>query len=452
MNFDKEKLKKLWRTWTPTQEKFVFDFEHPEQLFIGGWGCGKTTAGCRKAILLSFLNPGSVGMISRFTMRELEDSTMQTFFNEIEGLKILKNYHYTRKLAVIQSIGNTPSVVLFRALDDPVKFQSLELHYIYIDEAHEALRDEYTYHFLSKRLRLKGMPKHYFFLTSASPPKKSYLYQLFVEQKSEDRICYKASTVENKDNLPPSYFKKLEEMPVEYRRRYLEGEWGSDIYGKPVFTEFNRKLHVNENLKYIPGLSVIRSWDFGFHRPVVLWLQIDHDGNLNVLDELVGLDIYLTDFADKVIKHSVKKFPFAEFEDTCDPSGSQYTDKGKTSLEILRDFGITPFYRRTPVLERVYMIKKLLTTLRAGRPVLQIHPRCEVLIDAMLGGYHFPETTSPKVKDEPFKDGYYDHVVDALGYAVSIYFPTDIPTITTRIKRPVAVSSEKRYLTPIKKL
>jgi PBSX family phage terminase large subunit len=452
MKIEKGRLKALWEKWTPAQEKFVFDFEHPEQLLIGGWGAGKTTAGVRKSIILSITNPGSLGMICRQHYTELVDSTMQSFFNECEKLGIIINFNQTRRLVQLRSIDpNKPSVILFRCLDDPAKYQSIELHYIYIDEASEALTDELKYQFLSKRLRQPKMPSYYFFLTSTPPPKNSFLYHLFVERKNENRIVYKAPSYENKENLPESYLKSLEDMPPDLKRKYLYGEWGADITGKPVFPEFNKQLHVNEKLKVNPDLDVIRSWDFGFHRPVCLWMQIDTNNTLNVLYEYMGTDIYLSDFAEKIISISNKKFPFCKFVDTCDPAGSQTTDKGKTSLEILRDYNIIPLYRRMPVMQRVYIIKKLLTTLRGDRPALQIHPDCQILIEAMMGGYHFPETDSPKVKEEPFKDGYYDHVIDALGYAVSIYYPVELPRLPGQIRKAVALSSEKRYLTGVKK-
>jgi hypothetical protein len=48
-----------------------------------------------------------------------------------------------------------------------------------------------------------------------------------------------------------------------------------------------------------------------------------------------------------------------------------------------------------------------------GNPLLRFDRQgCPLLIDAISGGYAMDERT-----DEPKKDGYYDHLVDALRYA-----------------------------------
>src|SRR5690349_20252456 len=51
------------------------------RFFGGGWGNGKTSAGCAEAFTLAIEYPGSVGLICRKTRPELKATTQHQFFN-----------------------------------------------------------------------------------------------------------------------------------------------------------------------------------------------------------------------------------------------------------------------------------------------------------------------------------------------------------------------------------
>jgi len=127
-----------------------------------------------------------------------------------------------------------------------------------------------------------------------------------------------------------------------------------------VFRNFS---HANKGeLAWSPGLRVIRSWDFGYHCPACVFLQIDADGRVLVLDELVGSEDLLIDFAARVLEKSRQRFPEATFEDICDPAGAQRSDKSnQSSIEILNTLKIYPHFDRSGIMDGVELIRMKLS-------------------------------------------------------------------------------------------
>jgi hypothetical protein len=183
--------------------------------------------------------------------------------------------------------------------------------------------------------------------------------------------------------------------------------------GRRVFPEFRSDLHVRD-IQFNPYADMWRGWDFGYHRPACIWAQVDVEDRLLVLDEELGYEEVIDQFALKVkTKHKLYSF-----KDACDPAGKQVTDKGKdTSVSILKKMGVNPHMRPSRVEDGINIIRNLLLPRVDGSVSLLVHPRCKLLIDGFLGGY-----TRDEDNDEPVKDGYYDHLFDALRYMIDVIY------------------------------
>jgi hypothetical protein len=99
----------------------------------------------------------------------------------------------------------------------------------------------------------------------------------------------------------------------------------------------------------------------------------------------------------------------------CDPAGAGVNDvTGTSAVRELRAMGIKARYRRSGILEGIELIRR---AVRAGdgKSSLIISHRCQRLIEAMRC-YHYPEPGSAAAGELPFKDGVYDHPIDALRY------------------------------------
>ncbi len=180
-----------------------------------------------------------------------------------------------------------------------------------------------------------------------------------------------------------------------------------------VFSRFGERHKVP--LQPVEGRRIIRSWDFGYHCPACLFIQVDGDDAIRVLHEEVGHQDLLSDFARRVLQAGERLFPGFAFEDVCDPAGAQRSDKStQTSIEILNSLGVYPYYDRAAIKDGIELIRMKLSETVEGVPGLRVDPRCEKLIEAFEGGYRYPGPDS----DVPVQEHPYEDVMDCLRYAV----------------------------------
>ena len=178
-----------------------------------------------------------------------------------------------------------------------------------------------------------------------------------------------------------------------------------------VFAEFEPKIHIVP-VAYNQSLPLYRAIDFGFVNPFVcLWIQVDDNGTVRVIDEYVKSRMTIDMHADEI----KNKTPYSENKvivTFCDPAGVGVNDvTGTSPVSQLKQAGIKLRYRRSLILEGIELIRRALRN-GDGSSNLIISPRCGRLIEAMQC-YHYPPTGSIEM---PLKDGVYDHPIDALRY------------------------------------
>lgn len=384
--------------------------------YSGGYGSGKSMYGISSGIQLTYQYPKNFGVVVRKTFPDLENSTIPAYLDWLPP----DTYEYNKSKHLITVMNG--SKIKFMSADDPGTFRSMEIGWYHMEEANYI--DKSAHDQLFARLRSQHVPPHTYrgIYTSNPVSKNHWLYQLFKVTGDPDMYAaYKAPSMENKDNLPDGYIETLAAgMTPEEREIYLGGEYLIECEGARVYADFLRKLHVIINLrdKYNPFLPVIRGWDFGFNHPACVWLQVDQDGRIKVLHHKLGHQIKLEKFAQQCLAESLKYFPEArQWADFCDPAGNQKKDVGDSSVEELsKVIGHFPVFRtdNRAIEYGVNEIRKLMSTLTDGQPNFQIDHRCDVLIDGFLGGYHYDDKFPDVIK----KDGYYDHLQDALRYAI----------------------------------
>ncbi len=210
---------------------------------------------------------------------------------------------------------------------------------------------------------------------------------------------------------------KIDDCITQMRRSSRAGFEAEMLCIKPnlenvVFDQFDYGLHVRP-VDYDPNLPLYRSLDFGFANPFVcLWIQVDTDGVVRVIDEYVRsratIDVHATELQTRT--PGGESAVSATF---CDPAGAGANDvTGTSAVRELRSLGINVRYRRSGIAEGIELIRR---AIRSGdsKSRLVISPRCARLIEA-LTCYHYPDT--PTGDELPLKDGLYDHPIDALRY------------------------------------
>lgn len=383
--------------------------------FVGGKGGGKTRFVIEELIQNALDFPGSLYLIGRKTLPALRDSTMREFMNVMPDA-LIKDYNKSQRNVEIVN----GSCFIFRPLDDPKKFESIQLSGFMFDEADEV--EKHVYDTAKSRVRqmLGGkVPRYRTALVLNPVDEDHWIPRLFLHDPPPGHKLFYCSTMDNMENLPPTYVDELKRIYTEdMQQRMIHGLFGKVHRGRPVYPQFARGEFIHA-IEHDPKSVIWRSWDFGYNHPACIFFQF-LNGRMVVLGEKMGDKIYLDDFVrDEVLPYQMTHFSAkCQFRDICDPRGSDESDKGKTSIEILNDFGIFPLYKRTKIPEGIKAIKSLLETKGSdGLPNFVIHPRCRITIEALRGGYHREEG-----EEDPRKDGYYEHLADALRYgAIMMY-------------------------------
>lgn len=221
--------------------------------------------------------------------------------------------------------------------------------------------------------------------------------------------------------------------------------------GRRVYPTFGMASHVipfeKHNIVPRHDRPMYRGWDFGYLHPAVVWWQFSDSGQVLVFNYALGTEVDLYEWVPMVQEMSAAQFGAKmQYVDCCDPAGNQRGDitgrKGeKTSVEVLRGFGIHPKSKRLGDKKHYNDIVRSL--LRRGQDakaglIVDEASGCftkrhyndkerweQVLIDGFLGGYVLKSRKLPIgeiFEDTPLKDGWYDHVFDALEYSVATAF------------------------------
>lgn len=400
-----------------------------EKVLVGGFGAGKTKALVWETIDALMKHARNRWLVARDTSGDLMDSTEHDFIEECPRELILAHRKKEHKL-----IFTNYSELIFRSFrsyyqsmhsNKSSKLKSLNLGGAGIDEMSETT--EINVNMLRGRLRLPSVPEgEHKLIGVTNPPDVEHWipkrYGHSLDPKDTEKFMATVTTYDN-PYLPADYASNLEkDYPKSWVERYLKGTFGFTLKGDPVYEGFTEEMnglpwHVGKT-DIIRGLPVYRDWDFGWHHPAVVFSQDDNEGRWRIHREIMGDKVYIWDFAPEVLRMSNTLFPGAEFVDYCDPAGNQKSDKNKRStIQILKeDFHIHPTSRFSFIKDGVDIIQQKMSRIRAGEPEFRIDPSCSIIKQAILGGYAREKLTDGNKMGEwePMKDGYYEHLMDAM--------------------------------------
>ena len=406
---------------------------------VGGFGSGKTVNYCARGLLLSLAVHHNRGIIVRRTLTKLHDTTQRIFMEvldraAIDGVEYKENRDgYSHRIILPNG-----SEIVFRPSEDIGRFLGPEYGWFLIDEAVE--EPESTFTLLIGRLRLVQAARYLCGMVITNPPPKGHwFYQQFGENpgitlKGRSAYQFFRSSSRLNPNLPEGYIDDLESVYGRVgAQRVIEGFAGFTPEGPPVYTPpFSHEIHVGEP-RFLRTLPLIRSWDFGFRHPAVVFSQLGacqrgtvHWMILASLDE--KFEIEAEQLWTEVKAFTSQVFPESHpllTVDCGDRAGSNRNDAGPGPVTRLAR---PPFnlHIKTRVCSLANGIELVVRRLRSkcpcGAPVVYVHRRCGNLIDALSGGYHFSKGRPGKAPGEkPVKDEFYDDIADALRYGAENY-------------------------------
>lgn len=391
------------------------------RLLLGAWRSGKTHALLWEAIYMAIRTAersgaGAIFALFRKTGPALSDTLVKDF-DLLCPPALVKSRINTLGRIERELQGGTR--LLFRSMDDWRKLGGQSFDAEFLDEAWEF--DRIDLDMLRGRLSGPHGPRRLVLATNP-PTRANWLYQVFVEKPLGNSRVHHFSTYDNRAHLAADYIAELETLDESRKRRFLFGEWGFTSDREPVFPEFRESSHVADlRVQPVRDAFLLVGWDFGFRMPAVVFSQVLPTGHVNVLREVTANNIDIRVFAKQVKQRAELHFPGLPLIHYCDVAGVQHNDLGTTSVAELRKEGIHPRFRKLQVLQTVQQLRELICTTHLGLPLLRCdRTGCPLLIEALVGGYGMtPMQPGRDEKEEPFKDGTYDHVVDALRYSVA---------------------------------
>lgn len=386
----------------------------------GGVGSGKTRAILAPALELLEQIIGLRALWGRQDFNDLKTSIIETFL-EVLPDELISNKNETYHWYDIAQNGEDKSRLYFNGLKDLTGLGSQEFGLILISEVYEI--SLIAFRTLKQRLRQSNMPL--MILMEGNPPNDDHWLKNCTNPShpdyDSDIEMWEISSYENWDNLSKAYRESLENMPESWKSKYLYGKFGFTPDGTPFYSGFKETLHKTK-LTNKPEI-IYRSWDFGFNYPACSFHSFDSKGRWLIVKEIMGSNITIQEFGNYVKLKSKEWYPTcAQWVDYGDPAGLQKTDKSeKTSVEILQSLGIYVTCKQSTYRERKEIIERKLTTLIDGIPSLLIDDECKITIDGFLGGYHYPvrkqhQSYNPHLYEIPFKDGYYEHLLNTVEY------------------------------------
>jgi hypothetical protein len=409
------------RRFNPTQRSFIYDTA-PAKAYMGSAGNGKSVTAMAVGMTMALTQPGSSGLVARQDYNDLMDTIVKDYEAALEslppGVLLERQKAPPMKWIIRPAVEGPPSTITFMGLKDTYK-GGYKFDWAHVDEADEATEKAVT----GLRARLgRGALGHKLLMLTFNPPHKTHwLYTACTGRDATDRVVaepwlrlFVPEPKENARNLPSNYYEDLSDLPADQFMRLVLGQWGAVFDGEPVYPQFKRALHVRPALAFDPYSPLLRFWDFGYRGPACLWAQQDIEGRLLILREECVRNIEIGPFAQRILGITKAEFPgVRRVVDYGDPAARQKKDTGST-LAVLNEYGITLHFIQSWVDDGLRAVRKLLQQLLGGEAALQIDERrCPTLIDGFLGGYKLDKSGTA-----PFKDGWYEHVMDALRYGV----------------------------------
>lgn len=386
------------------------------RLYAGGFGSGKTLCGCQEAIQLALRYPNNFILIGAQTYTNLRDTTQRTFL-EVVPEPVLKggSLSYAFNKSENALTFENGSVVIFRSMDEPNKYKSLNLGAFYIDELTEI--PEEVWLMLESRLRRNTVPRRTGFATT-NPEGGSWVYEKFVlKNRNKDLYAYfQAPTTENV-YLPEDYVQGLLESYSEsWVKRYIYADWTA--FEGQVFPEFEPRFpYVVPHKEPDPSWPIYCGIDHGIHNPTAaVWGAVNpRNGDIYIFQEYYKRDELVETHAN-TIKFMSKDYPvYAYFIDPSTQNRSAVT--GKSVRGAYLEHGLPVTLANNDVLAGIHRVAAQLKKHPDGTPKLTISEKCVHLIEE-LSQYRWEKNRNPE-KNEPEKPHpYKDHSVDALRYMI----------------------------------
>ena len=271
-----------------------------------------------------------------------------------------------------------------------------------------------------------------------------------------DHIGFWQEPGENEENLRPGYWDAIrhdyQEAP-EMVSILVDGEPGMKPKGKPVYRNFDKKVHISQapliwkqvmdtRTGEMKGVPLLCGWDFSGNFPACAVVQRVAPMSYQVLREFYDDRMQAVDFAKWVFETLAMEYPGYEGMHFADPaSWAQYSSAtgGFTSnaMMVQEQLGVQMTPSRNELDLRISAVDQLL--IRRGGMLIDL--RCFMILNGFQAGYvreENPRLGEKNYKDQPIKNNF-SHIHDALQYAL-------VTEIYPKVKEPRPEIAEEEAL------
>tara|TARA_A100000172_G_scaffold70269_1_gene50571 strand:- start:981 stop:1877 length:897 start_codon:yes stop_codon:yes gene_type:complete len=224
------------------------------------------------------------------------------------------------------------------------------------------------------------------------------------------------------------YFKDdVEELQrTMTRETYLqEIEASFQSYSGKVYN-FDYLKQVDASVKYDPSLPVYGSIDWGYRRSAfgVFQTKINKSGlpTIYQIDEICCENTKTSELANKI-----NSLPYTFVRLWGDPAGAGTNlQSGISDIEVFKRHSLKVDVRRDKISRNIVSgvahVRRFFEDAQ-GNCSFFINPKCENSIQS-YENYRYPEIKADqRVREEPLKDGRWDHSCDMLRYFLTGYYP-----------------------------
>lgn len=443
---------------------------------VGPIGSGKTTALFYKlAYMASLQQPSPDGfrrtraVIVRNTRQLLRDTTIasfQHFFAEGEA-----GYWSSRTdLNFMFEFGDVKCEMMFRPLDAPEDMHrvlSLEVTFAIIDEfvyIPRAIVEGLAGRVGRWRPDSHGTPVTNFGIWGASnadtednwwfdylhddtvvqqigvadvardaaTPEQKRIARAALDAARGDRIVRyfrqpgaRSPDAENVSHLPLNYYaNNMTGKSAAWVRQFIDAEWGFSQSAAPVVPAFNADMHASRTpqtrIAFDPSRPLIVGLDPGLGGSAAVFGQMDMDGRLCVLGEIVAQGLPVTRLIETKIKPYINaRFPGARVIVAPDPaSRNRAQGDGRTAVQVIAEHFDLAVETNNRLALRLEAIEWFATRVTPAGPAMAIDPdRCPALVRALRGGWRYEIKIKSGAIEKPQPENTPStHVGDAFGY------------------------------------
>lgn len=373
------------------QEEHIYD-KHKYLLVEGSAGSGKTIFACYKTIIYALTHEQARVGVFRLTLPALRATAWLEIRQILDKYQI--PYEENKSEGVMTFLNG--STISFKGLDDMRKVRSLNLDFIYVEQAEEISLE--IFEELESRVRGQASIKDYGQLLLVITPelKSHWIYQRFHLHKDEPNINIIHLHYTQNPFVSEEYIQLAKDRKKYNYDNYIRltlGKWNT--VGGRIYENYDFKESTKGYEYYTAGV------DFGFNNPSAFLLIGWLDNEPYVIDEVYESHLINHQLITKVIemlrKHNLNPSSIdTVFCDSAEPD----------RIEEWSDYGFNAVGGVKDVNAKINAVKST---------KLHISERCVKTIDE-IQDYCYQKDKDGNSIDKPVKTK--DHSMDALAYCI----------------------------------